>query len=59
LRFADVDRLLYDFRANHRPSTNGATANGGWDAPPFPFRAHAHAHAHAHGHFLTAWAQRN
>ncbi|MFI7128033.1 hypothetical protein ACIBQ1_20205 [Nonomuraea sp. NPDC050153] len=32
LRFVDVDRLLYVFRANHRLSTNGAAANGGWDA---------------------------
>ncbi|MGI5272477.1 beta-L-arabinofuranosidase domain-containing protein [Nonomuraea sp. CA-218870] len=51
LRFADVDRLLYVFRANHRLSTNGAPANGGWDAPGFPFRSHVQ------GHFLTAWAQ--
>jgi DUF1680 family protein len=51
LRFVDVDRLLYNFRANHRLSTNGAAANGGWDAPSFPFRTHAQ------GHFLTAWAQ--
>ena len=40
LRFVDVDRLLYNFRANHRLSTNGAAANGGWDAPNFPFRTH-------------------
>lgn len=51
LRFVDVDRLLYNFRANHRLSTNGAAANGGWDAPTFPFRTHVQ------GHFLTAWAQ--
>jgi uncharacterized protein len=51
LRFVDVDRLLYNFRANHRLSTNGAAANGGWDAPTFPFRSHVQ------GHFLTAWAQ--
>ncbi|MEU4538123.1 beta-L-arabinofuranosidase domain-containing protein [Streptosporangium sp. NPDC023825] len=51
LRFADVNRLLYVFRANHRLSTNGAAANGGWDAPNFPFRSHMQ------GHFLTAWAQ--
>ncbi|MFB6849123.1 beta-L-arabinofuranosidase domain-containing protein [Streptomyces sp. NPDC056373] len=51
LRFVDVDRLLYNFRANHRLSTNGAAANGGWDAPAFPFRTHVQ------GHFLTAWAQ--
>jgi len=51
LRFVDVDRLLYNFRANHRLSTNGAAANGGWDAPSFPFRTHVQ------GHFLTAWAQ--
>ncbi|MCA2215506.1 beta-L-arabinofuranosidase domain-containing protein [Jidongwangia harbinensis] len=50
LRFVDVDRLLYVFRANHRLSTNGAAANGGWDAPNFPFRSHMQ------GHFLTAWA---
>ncbi|CCK26020.1 secreted protein [Streptomyces davaonensis JCM 4913] len=51
LRFVDVDRLLYNFRANHKLSTNGAAANGGWDAPDFPFRTHIQ------GHFLTAWAQ--
>jgi DUF1680 family protein len=51
LRFVDVNRLLYNFRANHRLSTNGAAANGGWDAPNFPFRTHMQ------GHFLTAWAQ--
>ncbi|MBB5873593.1 DUF1680 family protein [Allocatelliglobosispora scoriae] len=51
LRFVDVDRLLYNFRANHRLSTNGAAASGGWDAPNFPFRTHMQ------GHFLTAWAQ--
>ncbi|GLX96157.1 beta-L-arabinofuranosidase domain-containing protein [Herbidospora sp. NBRC 101105] len=51
LRFVDVDRLLYVFRANHGRSTNGAASNGGWDAPNFPFRSHMQ------GHFLTAWAQ--
>jgi DUF1680 family protein len=51
LRFVDVDRLLYNFRANHRLSTNGAASNGGWDAPNFPFRTHVQ------GHFLSAWAQ--
>ncbi|MGW2151601.1 beta-L-arabinofuranosidase domain-containing protein [Nonomuraea bangladeshensis] len=51
LRFVDVNRLLYNFRANHRLSTNGAASNGGWDAPSFPFRTHVQ------GHFLTAWAQ--
>ncbi|MBN6040435.1 beta-L-arabinofuranosidase domain-containing protein [Amycolatopsis sp. 195334CR] len=51
LRFVNVDRLLYNFRANHRLPTHGAAANGGWDAPTFPFRTHMQ------GHFLTAWAQ--
>jgi uncharacterized protein len=51
LRFVDVERLLYNFRANHKLSTNGAAATGGWDAPTFPFRTHMQ------GHFLTAWAQ--
>ncbi|GAA0426503.1 hypothetical protein Acor_79580 [Acrocarpospora corrugata] len=51
LRFVDVDRLLYVFRANHGQSTKGAAPNGGWDAPSFPFRSHMQ------GHFLTAWAQ--
>lgn len=46
-----VDRLLYNFRFNHKLSTNGAAPNGGWDAPNFPFRTHMQ------GHFLTAWAQ--
>ncbi|WP_026931957.1 beta-L-arabinofuranosidase domain-containing protein [Glycomyces tenuis] len=50
LRFIDVDRLLYNFRSNHRLPTNGAPTNGGWDAPDFPFRTHMQ------GHFLTAWA---
>ncbi|MET8158341.1 beta-L-arabinofuranosidase domain-containing protein [Sphaerisporangium sp. NPDC005289] len=51
LRFVDVDRMLYVFRANHRLSTNGAASNGGWDAPSFPFRSHMQ------GHLLTAWSQ--
>lgn len=51
LRFVNVDRLLYNFRANHRLSTNGAASLGGWEAPDFPFRTHSQ------GHFLTAWAQ--
>ncbi|MBT2539812.1 glycoside hydrolase family 127 protein [Streptomyces sp. ISL-44] len=51
LRFVDVDRLLYNFRANHRLSTNAAVPTGGWDDPAFPFRTHVQ------GHFLTAWAQ--
>ncbi|WP_182873487.1 MULTISPECIES: beta-L-arabinofuranosidase domain-containing protein [unclassified Microbispora] len=51
LKYVDVNRLLYNFRANHRLSTNGASSNGGWDAPSFPFRTHVQ------GHFLTAWAQ--
>ncbi|MCH7231093.1 glycoside hydrolase family 127 protein [Glycomyces sp. L485] len=51
LRFVDVDRLLYNFRATHGLSTGGANSNGGWDAPNFPFRSHFQ------GHFLTAWAQ--
>ncbi|WP_182881083.1 beta-L-arabinofuranosidase domain-containing protein [Microbispora sp. H10949] len=51
LKYVDVNRLLYNFRANHRLSTNGAASNGGWDAPSFPFRTHVQ------GHFLTAWAQ--
>ncbi|WP_344948554.1 beta-L-arabinofuranosidase domain-containing protein [Actinomadura miaoliensis] len=51
LRFVDVNRLLYNFRANHGLSTGGAAPNGGWDAPTFPFRTHMQ------GHFLTAWAQ--
>ena len=42
--------MLYNFRANHRLSTNGAATNGGWDAPNFPFRTHMQ------GHFLSAWA---
>ncbi|WP_086664968.1 beta-L-arabinofuranosidase domain-containing protein [Lentzea kentuckyensis] len=50
LRFIDVDRLLYNFRANHRLSTNGAVACGGWEAPNFDFRTHSN------GHFLSAWA---
>jgi DUF1680 family protein len=51
LKFVDTNRLLYNFRANHELSTNGATPNKGWDAPDFPFRTHMQ------GHFLSAWAQ--
>jgi uncharacterized protein len=51
LRFVNVDRMLYVFRANHGKSTAGAATNGGWDAPNFPFRSHMQ------GHFLTAFAQ--
>ncbi|KAK3997804.1 hypothetical protein QBC44DRAFT_228652 [Cladorrhinum sp. PSN332] len=50
LKAVDMERLLYNFRANHRLSTKGATRNGGWDAPDFPFRTHAQ------GHYLNAWA---
>lgn len=51
LRFVDVNRLLYNFRANHGLSTAGAAPLGGWEAPSFPFRSHSQ------GHFLSAWAQ--
>ncbi|MFI2206472.1 beta-L-arabinofuranosidase domain-containing protein [Streptomyces sp. NPDC020192] len=51
LRFVNVDRLLYNFRATHKLSTNGAAATGGWEAPTAAFRSHVQ------GHFLTAWAQ--
>lgn len=51
LKFVDTERLLLNFRANHKLDTKGAVANGGWDAPTFPFRTHVQ------GHFLTAWAQ--
>lgn len=50
LKAVDMERILYNFRANHRLSTKSAAANGGWDAPDFPFRSHFQ------GHFLTAWA---
>lgn len=51
LNFVDINRMLYVFRSNHKLSTNGASSNGGWDAPSFPFRGHMQ------GHFLSAWAQ--
>ncbi|KFY27832.1 hypothetical protein V491_00725 [Pseudogymnoascus sp. VKM F-3775] len=51
LKDIDIERLLYNYRANHNLSTNGAASNGGWDAPDFPFRTHMQ------GHFLTAWSQ--
>lgn len=50
LKSVDTNRLLYNFRNTHKLSTNGARANGGWDAPNFPFRSHSQ------GHYLTAWA---
>jgi DUF1680 family protein len=49
LKSVDIDRLLYNFRATHKLSTNGAQKNGGWDAPDFPFRSHAQ------GHYLSGW----
>lgn len=49
LKSVDLERLLYNFRATHKLSTNGAQKNGGWDAPDFPFRSHAQ------GHYLTGW----
>ncbi|KAL9082542.1 MAG: hypothetical protein Q9159_006343 [Coniocarpon cinnabarinum] len=51
LQWVNPDSLLYVFRQNHGLSTQGATPNGGWDAPDFPFRSHMQ------GHFLSAWAQ--
>ncbi|KAK8005594.1 hypothetical protein PG990_011631 [Apiospora arundinis] len=51
LKSVDTNRLLYNFRATHKLSTNGAQRNGGWDAPDFPFRSHMQ------GHFLSAWSQ--
>lgn len=51
LLFVDQDRLLYNFRNTHGLDTQGALANGGWDAPDFPFRSHVQ------GHFLSAWSQ--
>ncbi|KAI0398470.1 DUF1680-domain-containing protein [Xylariaceae sp. FL0594] len=51
LKWVDVERMLYVFRANHKLSTKGASTNGGWDSPTFPFRSHMQ------GHLLTAWAQ--
>ncbi|KAL2261747.1 hypothetical protein VTK26DRAFT_3454 [Humicola hyalothermophila] len=50
IKWIDVERLLYNFRANHGLSTRGAAPLGGWDAPDFPFRTHMQ------GHYLTAWA---
>jgi len=44
LKFVDTNRMLYVFRATHKLSTNGATKNGGWDAPDFPFRSHMQGH---------------
>ncbi|KAK6218761.1 T-complex protein 1 subunit eta [Pestalotiopsis sp. IQ-011] len=51
LKFVDPERMLYVFRNNHGLSTNGASANGGWDAPDFAFRSHVQ------GHLLSAWSQ--
>lgn len=51
LKTADVERLLYNFRANHKLDTKGAAALSGWEAPNFPFRTHSQ------GHFLSAWSQ--
>jgi len=42
LKYIDINRYLYVFRVNHGLSTNGATANGGWDAPDFPFRSYVY-----------------
>jgi DUF1680 family protein len=51
LKWVDLDRLLYVFRATHKLPTKGVTVNGGWDAPNWRFRGHVQ------GHFLTAWSQ--
>ncbi|KAG7291362.1 hypothetical protein NEMBOFW57_001377 [Staphylotrichum longicolle] len=51
LKFIDLNRMLYVFRQTHKLSTQGASKNGGWDAPDFPFRGHFQ------GHLLSAWAQ--
>ena len=51
LKFVDVNRMLYVYRNNHKLSTNGATANSGWDDVSFAFRGHVQ------GHLLSAWAQ--
>ncbi|GJF34521.1 hypothetical protein KNE206_72210 [Kitasatospora sp. NE20-6] len=51
LRFIDADRLLYNFRLNHRLSTLGAEQCYGWEAPTFEFRTHSQ------GHFLSGLAQ--
>ncbi|MDN3270164.1 beta-L-arabinofuranosidase domain-containing protein [Streptomyces sp. MA15] len=51
LRFVDVDRLLYNYRANHGLDTKGAEPLGGFEAPNGGFRTHAQ------GSFLTSWAQ--
>ena len=51
LKFVDLNRMLYVFRQNHGLPTQGASKNGGWDAPDFPFRGHFQ------GHLLSAWAQ--
>src|SRR5690349_2290855 len=49
LKWIDMERLLYNFRATHKLSTRGALPPGGWDAPTWRFRSHVQ------GHFLTAW----
>ncbi|MDN3270162.1 beta-L-arabinofuranosidase domain-containing protein [Streptomyces sp. MA15] len=51
LRFVDVDRLLYNYRANHGLDTKGAEPLGGFEAPNGGFRSSVQ------GSFLTAWAQ--
>jgi hypothetical protein len=51
LKWVDLDRLLYVFRATHKLPTENITVNGGWDAPNWRFRGHVQ------GHFLTAWSQ--
>lgn len=44
LRFVDVNRLLYNFRANHGLSTAGAAPLGGGRHRAFPFRSHSQGH---------------
>ena len=51
LKWVDVERLLYNFRATHKLPTKGAMPNGGWDSPTFRFRSHVQ------GHFLSAFSQ--
>jgi DUF1680 family protein len=51
LKWVNLDRLLYVFRATHKLPTKDVAVNGGWDAPNWRFRGHVQ------GHFLTAWSQ--
>ncbi|PPK92501.1 hypothetical protein CLV92_114102 [Kineococcus xinjiangensis] len=44
MRFLDMNRLLYSFRATAKLSTQGAAPCGGWESPTWIWRGHTTGH---------------